>query len=240
MITRSSFLSRFASMIGATALLVGLPLTVQAAPVIWTDWTSGTTGDNGSANGVLNIDGTLINVAYSGEISFLQTGSGPNYWTEPVAGSRPYTSASVDNAPLPSEMIALSKATSKTLTFSQPVQNLLFSVISLNGNGYQFDRDFDIVSYGNGYWGNGTLTKQALGNGLFQLNGTGEPHGIIEFQGGVSSITWTSLTNEYWNGFTVGVRGAAPAVVPESNTVALLSLGALPLVGLMVRRRTVK
>ncbi|MBC8138680.1 MAG: PEP-CTERM sorting domain-containing protein, partial [Fibrella sp.] len=52
--------------------------------------------------------------------------------------------------------------------------------------------------------------------------------------------TWTSLTNEFWNGFTVGVRGVAPTVVPESGSVALFVLGALPVAGMVIRRRLAK
>lgn len=242
MIANSSrFLSRYASLIGLTALMVGLPLTAQAAPVFWTDWTAGTAGANGTATGVLDIGGTLVDVTYSGQIQFIQTNGGTNYWTEPNPANRPYTSASVDNAPPASDIIALSQATTRTLTFSQPVQNLLFGVVSLNGNGYRFNQDFDIVSFGQGFWGAGTLTRQDLGGGIYQLNGaTGEPHGIIEFQSAVTSITWDSLSNENWNGFTVGVRGVAPVTVPESGSVALLAMGALPIVGLVARRRFAK
>ena len=131
-------------------------------------------------------------------------------------------------------MIALSLAAPKTLTFSQPVDNLFFAVVSLNGNGYRFNQDFEVVSTGPGYWGNGTLTKVNLGGGQFQLNGTGEPHGVIRFTGTVSSITWSSLTNEYWNGFTVGTYGVAP--IPEPATVAMMLAG-IAVVGAAARRR---
>ncbi|WP_447987318.1 PEP-CTERM sorting domain-containing protein [Nitrospira sp. Nam74] len=59
------------------------------------------------------------------------------------------------------------------------------------------------------------------------MNGSGEPHGVIRFTGAVSSITWTSLTKEFWNGFTVGTYGLASppspvSGVPEPSTVLLL------------------
>lgn len=204
----------------------------NAAPVSWVDWTSGTAGASGSATGVLNIGESTVDVDYSGEIAFIQTAGGNNYWNP----SSPYISALVDNAPDTTDIIALSRATSKTLTFSVPVQDLFFAVVSLNGNGYRFDQDFEVVGFGPGYWGNGTLTRVELGGGQFQLNGSGEPHGVIRFTGAVSSITWTSLTNEYWNGFTVGTYGIAPPVPePETWMLMLAGLGIALLAGL--RRR---
>ena len=51
-------------------------------------------------------------------------------------------------------------------------------------------------------------------------------------------MTWRSSTNEYWNGFTVGVQGTAAEVpaIPEPSTMALLGLG-LAAVGVVQRRR---
>ncbi|MDP2868099.1 PEP-CTERM sorting domain-containing protein [Methyloversatilis sp.] len=204
----------------------------NAAPVNWVNWTSGTAGASGSATGVLNIGESTVDVDYSGEIAFIQTAGGINYWNP----SSPYISALVDNAPDTTDIIALSRATSKTLSFSVPVQDLFFAVVSLNGNGYRFDQDFEVVGFGAGYWGNGTLNRAELGGGQFQLNGTGEPHGVIRFTGAVSSITWTSLTNENWNGFTVGTYGIAPPIPePETWMLMLAGLGIALLAGL--RRR---
>ncbi|MHB9035901.1 MAG: fibronectin type III domain-containing protein [Armatimonadota bacterium] len=190
---------------------------LSAAPVSWVDWTSGTAGTSGHATGVLNFDGTIVNVNYSGEIAFIQTNGGANYWNP----SSPYISSQVDNAPTTTDIIALSQATAKTLTFSKPVSGLLFAVVSLNGNGYRFNQDFEIVSTGCGYWGCGGLTKQVNGDGTYQLNGSGEPHGVIRFTGAVTSITWTSLSNEYWNGFTVGTFGVILDTTPPDTSIAI-------------------
>src|SRR5262249_19820920 len=99
-----------------------------APPVTWVDWTSGTAGASGSASGVLNLGTSSVAVSYSGEIAFIQTNGGTNYWNP----SAPYMSATVPNAPPTPDIIALSMASSKTLTFSQPISNLLFAVVSLN------------------------------------------------------------------------------------------------------------
>jgi hypothetical protein len=177
----------------------------NAAPVVWVDWESGTAGASGVAAGTLHTPTGDITVDYSGELFFVQTDGGTNYYVP----SAPYTSATVDNAPPDSDILALSTASSKTLLFSEPIDDLFFAVVSLNGNGYEFDADFEIVSFGAGYWGDGTLSRVDNGDGTFSVVGTGEPHGVIRFTGAVSSITWTSLSNEAWNGFTIGTYGAA-------------------------------
>lgn len=219
----------------AAAALLAAP--AFAAEVDWADWQSGTTGDAATASGSFDTADGLVDIAYSGQIAFLQNGTSGSLTDFYVQGTPPpYTSALVDNRPPAAEMIANSTASAKTLTFSRAVDNLFFAVVSLNGNGYEFDADFEIVSTGCGYWGCGGLEKVDLGNGRYQLNSTGgEPHGVIRFTGSVSSITWTSLTNEYWNGFTVGTYGVA-APVPEPASALLAALG-LAVVGVRARAR---
>jgi hypothetical protein len=201
-----------------SALVASVCGAAQAAPVVWADWTSGVSGSTGSAKGFFDLD-TDITIDYTGESAFIQTNGGAYYYT-----GVGYVSPAVDNGPSTTDIIALSRATPKTLSFSAPIDNLFFAVVSLNGNGYEFDEDFTIESFACGYWGCGTLTRQDMGNGKYRLIGSGEPHGVIRFKRAVSSITWTSLTNEYWNGFTVGTYGAAPPI-PEPSTYALLALG---------------
>lgn len=210
------------------------PFSALAAHVYWVDWQSGQAGTNGWASGVINIGSTTVNVSYLGEIAFIQTSSGTNYWTE--YDPKPYTGSTlIDNSPPPPDIIALSKTTLKTLNFSVPLTNLFFAFVSLNGNGYNFDRDFEIVSCGKGYWGIGTVTEEYIGGSYpYRLKATsGEPHGVIQFPGPVSSISWTSMNNEYWNGFTVGTYGAVPA----PTTLLLLGSGLVGLAGLRRKLR---
>ncbi|MCK6546740.1 thrombospondin type 3 repeat-containing protein [Myxococcota bacterium] len=199
----------------------------SAGVVNWVDWTS---SDTNNVYGIITVGTATVGVTYTGERAFLQTACGTDYWVQ-VSTTNPYTSATVDNPPNDSsdaarrcDLIALRYATQKTLTFSEPVTNPLFAVVSLNGNGYRFDRDFTILSYAQGYWGNGTLTKTVTthpdGSVTYDLIGSGEPHGVLQFIGTFSTVSWTSLTNEFWNGFTIAVENLAVNVPPELEVSA--------------------
>ena len=59
-----------------------------------------------------------------------------------------------------------------------------------------------------------------LGNGVFEYRliannlGGSEPQGTLHFTGAFDTVSWRSLADEYWNGFTVGVQGTAAEVLP--------------------------
>jgi hypothetical protein len=251
------------------ALVLGafcLAQSASAAPIFWTDWT-GSDQDPGpgfTGQGTITTSTASVAVTYSNArgIGFYQTGapSDTDWWVNRSTGTRndaisPYTSAAVDNSPTGTDIIALRYAGSQTLTFSQAIANPVFAFVSLNGNGYAFqDQDFNILSVGGedgndcGYWGCGGVTKTVIdeGNGhtLYELNSSGvggsEPHGVIQFTGSFDSLTWSSSTDEYWNGFTVGVQGTAAEVFPPSNGVpepGLAALTGLGLLGLVASRR---
>lgn len=212
------------------ALVIGCaslsPLAL-AGPITWTDWTSATTGPAGSAAGTIG----SVGIRYGGDVTFAQLGAGINYWTEVTA---PYTgSAVVDNAPTASEMIAMSLAgITNTITFSQAVTNPIMAIVSQGQNGlpvtYDFDSPFSVLSEGHGYWGDGTYS---LGAGD-TLTGR-ELHGVIQFSGSFTSISWVSAPGEYWHGFTIGLEERKD--VPEPSGLLLLGLGLLGLAG--ARRR---
>ncbi len=252
-----------------TACMLALTLIAggaSAAQIYWTDW-SGSDQDPGpgfKGAGTITTSTSTVNVTYTNPqgVGFYQTGAAgePYYYsggTDGPGGTSPFTSSAVDNRPATTDIVALRYAGTQTLQFSQAIANPVFAYVSLNGNGYAFDQDFDILSFGSpsdgnacGYWGCGTSYKQIVtvgGQTEYQLLGTGEPHGTLQFKGTFDTVSWRSLSNEYWNGFTVGVQGTAiefcdanptapgcaPSGVPVPAPLALLGLG---LIGLALRR----
>ncbi len=203
-------------------------IPAQGSIVVWTDWKSATTSP-GTVSGSMG----NVGVTYTGNYSFVELGTGTNYWTEPNSASKPYTgNAVVSNAPTASEMIALSAAATHTITFSQPVTNLVMAIVSLGQPSlpvaYDFDTPFTVLSEGKGYWGDGSYTTDDT---KYILYGK-ELHCVIQFTGAVSSITWTSSPGEYWHGVTVGT------VVPEPATLIIWSLlGFGSWLGLRISRR---
>lgn len=239
----------------------------SAAPIFWTDWT-GSDLDSGAGfkgQGTITTPTSTVVVTYTNAngIGFYQPSGGTDFYVNQPTYTRndaisPYTSNVVDNSPTGTDIVALSHAGSQTLQFSQTIANPVFAFVSLNGNGYAFlNQDFDILSVGGvdgnacGYWGCGGVTKVIVdlggGNLQYQLNssnvGGSEPHGAIRFTGAFDTLTWTSSSNEFWNGFTVGVQGTAAEVfqppingVPEPATLALMGLGFAALAAMRHRK----
>ncbi|MBI5769113.1 MAG: DUF5011 domain-containing protein, partial [Verrucomicrobia bacterium] len=224
--------------------------SVRAGTIYWVDWQDavaegGVTKYRGKMTVVRPGGATLeVTVKFTPPplgIAFYQASGGTDYWTNGFFGgtrnpaTSPYTSAIVDNIPTGTDIIGLQRAGINRLEFtdssgaSLAIASPVFAYVSLNGNGYGFDQDFDILSYGDpatgndiGFWGSGTSYKNVTtvsGATQYQLLGTGEPHGVLQFRGSFSTVNWQSLSNEYWNGFTIGVAGLAQDI-PIANAGA--------------------
>jgi hypothetical protein len=237
---------------------------VTAAPIFWTDWL-GTDQDPSSGfegQGMITTSTSMVNVTYinANGVAFYQSSGGTDYYQNARLGRNdsisPYTSSNVDNSPDGTDIVALQFAGSQMLDFSETIANPVFAFVSLNGNGYSFlNQDFNILSVGGengnacGYWGCGGVTKNIVdlggGNFRYELNSSNvggfEPHGVIQFTGAFNTLTWNSTSNEFWNGFTVGVQGTADEVFPDDPTEipepASLLLFGLGLAALVTRRQ---
>lgn len=227
-------------------------LTVLAAPapstqVYWVDWTSASIASTTPGrDSVYNVTGTItlpnktIGVTYHGQLTGYQLAGGTDFYVTknggfggPVSsteGAGVYTSGEVANGPNNNDILRLYHADSaRTLTFSEPVDNLFFAIVSMNANGYLFDQDFRIVSSADsasdsGYWGwTDSYTKIDLGDGRFGIStpetGNNEFHGVLAIDNAVKSLTWTSQSHENWNGFTIATYGSASTATASGNVL---------------------
>jgi hypothetical protein len=209
---------RLKQCVAVLLLAYGLTAEIVLAEVDWTDWQThlvATSTISGSAGSIdVSVTGAFSpapQLGLSGET---------NWWGCCLAA---YSASSI-SAPTTSDMIRLTGGPGTgtyTLRFSQPVTNPVMAIASLGGAStvrttFVFDTPFTILKTGiAGAWGLGT----PLGQTGTTLDGK-ESNGLIQFQGTVSTITWTLPTSEVWFGFTVGVeRVAIPPVVP-TNLIA--------------------
>jgi hypothetical protein len=239
----------FSTLTVTSLAVVSCAASASAATIYWTDWISSNDTNGFTGFGTITTPTSTVNVNYNNPqgIAIFQANEGTDYWTSdgvrnPAAS--PYTNSFVDNIPTGTDIIQLQYAGTQSLHFSEAIAKPIFSYVSLNDNGYAFNQDFDILSFGDssdgnacGYWGCGTSYKQVVdfggGNFEYQLLGTGEPHGTIRFKGTFDTLSWRSLSSETWNGFTVGIEEIVKDVhtntsIPEpASVLALLGFGVL-------------
>ena len=191
--------------------LLAIGGAAHAVPYHFVDWTAANPGA-GTASGTITLpDLSTVTVSFSvtqvtgaaGSFKFAQTSGGTNYWSP----SAPYISSQVDNAPPDSDIISLiggSSTTTYKLTLSEAIKDPIMDIVSLGQPGfnvtYDFDRPFDIVSQGVGFWGGGPTALQELPGDVLQ---GAEGHGTIQFIGTFDSFSWTAPTSEVGTGFSL-------------------------------------
>lgn len=209
----------------------------NAAVVSWVDW-SYIDPERTSFNGVVN----GVDVSFTGDyydFHYPVSGGSTNFWEHPssVAANTYSASPLVDNAPPDSDVIVMREAGTRTITFSQPVDNPVMSIVSMGRSTipvqYQFNTGFNILSVGPGTFdpnGNGTLTK--LSSNVLQ--GV-EGHGLIQFTGTYTSISWDVNVFEDFHGIQIGIGSS---VVPVPAAVWLFGSGLLGLIGIARRKKS--
>jgi hypothetical protein len=211
----------------AIALTFGAnPQSANAVVIDWTQWNAPTA--TGSAGGAITGTAGSTAISYTGELLSL---SQAPLWTP----TSTWVGNNVSNAP-PVSFGAIQLqgggAVVDTVTFTAPVMNPVFAIWSLGQTGlpasFVFNTsNFSVEASGpNDPYGGTALTVS--GNTVTGL----ESGGTLQFNGLISSITWTNPQNEFWYGFTVGVEAA----VPEPSTWAMMMLGFFG-VGFMAYRR---
>jgi PEP-CTERM motif len=202
----------------------------HADTIAWTNWSSGTSGNPGSATGTIG----SINVTYSGQTSGL---TNVPSWTP----ASTFTGGVVGNAPPHTPTIQLEGGSTltETISFSSTVVDPIFAIWSLGapGNAASFDfssksgQPFSILGGGpSAEFGGSALTSTGS-----VVHGS-EGNGLVQFMGSFDSISFTTPNFENYYAFTVGydatLTPTPPSSVPEPATLSLFGLGlaAIPLV----------
>jgi PEP-CTERM motif-containing protein len=231
--------ARAAKVLVACSAIVG---PAAGAQIAWTNWTSVNTGTPGTASGTMTTSGGPVTVSYAGEVAAgsQTSASGIQYYNPNNSdGGQHFTTATygADGPGTNPGFIKLlgGNRITNTLTFSTPVNDLYFAIISMGQQtdpvSYTFNNSFTITSQGSGWWGtcaNGPCLVET-GN---VLTGT-EGDGTLLFNGPISSVSWTAAPAENWHGFTVGTT----TTTPEPSSMALLGTGLIGLVPMVRRRR---
>lgn len=214
----------------------------QAHAQVWTDWLS---AGPGSVTGEM-IFGSALGVTYLGdyEASRTYTGDPATAWSWDYDI---YDVAGPDTRPALRDQVAFNAATSSRILFSRPVVDPFIAIMSQGQPGrvvrYAFDDPFTVLTEGGGYWGDGTYSTDAgcgpdgaCATPSSWIDGR-EYHGIIQFSGTFTELSWTS-TDEFWHSITVGAFREADAVTtPEPGALLLLLSGLVGLGGVALRRR---
>lgn len=203
-------------MITLRSLIPAIALTALAASIgsaqaqtIDTSWVDWTARDGTVMTGTLMLASGAVKVRITTPaISFAQFNEGQfSYWST-AKDPDPYA---VTGAPTNSDIIAFTGGTSDQrykVSFSRPVTNPVMAILSLGRPGqptrYVFAQTPTLLSSGTGYYGGCadclTVKKRTV-SGV-------EGHGVVQFVGTFSSISWKQPDYEYWHGIQVGAPKA--------------------------------
>jgi hypothetical protein len=249
-------------LLAVSVAIIGIQSTSFGAIVNnWVNWSapssyisgSGISYASGTTGTIQLPNGDIVNVSLSGEIlgSFSASvfGSGSNtFWSEKNYNNNTYLSANVPNLPTNSDRIGLSgyAVPLQTLTFSQPVSNIVMNVWSMGAdvidgiNSYSFNQPFTILSSNAGQYPSMPYSLSASGNTLSGFEGAG----TIQFTGTFTSLSWNVTAPELYSVWNIGVTSASAsaAAVPEPGQVAasLLLLAGIGGYVFLKRRKAAK
>jgi hypothetical protein len=211
----------------------------HADTIAWTNWSTATSGNPGSAAGTIG----SINVSYSGQTSGL---TNVPSWTP----ASTFTGGVVGNAPPHTPTIQLQggSALTETISFSSTVVDPIFAIWSLGAPGNTASFDFSSKS-GQAFNILGGGPSAEFGGSALTSTGSvvhgAEGNGLVQFTGSFDTITFTTPNFENYYAFTVGydatlTGGGTPGPVPEPATLSLFGLGlaAIPLVRRSLSRRS--
>ena len=190
-----------------------------------------------SVSGTLAIPNSTnsVNVTLTGEAvgsggASVFTANAPDTWAYWGGNPSAFISSNVPSLPSTDTRIGLAGwgSASQTLTFSQPVSNIVMIIATLGQPGdsatWTFTQPFVILS--DGFTANGSAPFSVSGNNT-QLTGQ-EANGVIQFVGTFTEFTWTVSEPEMYAAWNIAATSADPppfpSAVPEPGTWAAAAL----------------
>lgn len=237
-------------------LSVWLCLPAVTSATEWVDW-KGAGNVAFGAGAVVNtvVSGTVgspaitVTMIHPMSVPALSSQFGGALDTDYWLGREIYLVPGETNTP-PTDLIRVNANGTYTLTFSSPVKDPVMAIVSLGGGGcpgtplcstsWDFGgQPVKVLKVGAGAFGNGPLVVNvSVSPGLNQVVLTGtEGHGLVQFTGTMTSLTWSASTAENWAGFTIGIPSVStnptptpiPAPVPTPVPTPALTTGTITL-----------